>query len=289
VGEEARGRKEVTETVKRRTAAVFIAIGLIVGGVGWALLPHDEGRYAYVVAVVDPRPLPEAEMPAGLTTREVTRLHAFIPLTATIQAARVITLTRPRAAEGPAKVAMVENLSKYIKSSDCQLGRMEPGVAAAAAGAATGLLRGPVELGSHRTSIAGLLEPLGPLFDDALWIESSPSLADPGPLPPLRRDLGGARPAARPAPGRSCTPAGAGSRDPQPVRASRSLPTDQARAGGCAGSCRAHPDGAARASHVPGGDGAEIRPPVILRRVPDHSRSSGSASTSALATTSPPA
>lgn len=147
------------------------------GGVGWALLPHDEGRYAYVVAVVDPRPLPEAEMPAGLTTREVTRLHAFIPLAARIQAARVITLTRPRAAEGPAEVAMVENLSKYIKSSDCQLGRMDPGVAAAAAGAATGLRRGPVELGSHRTSIAGLLEPLGPLFDDALWIESSPSLA----------------------------------------------------------------------------------------------------------------
>jgi hypothetical protein len=150
----------------------------MVGGVGWALLPHDEGRYAYVVAVVDSRPLPEAEMPPGLKTREVTRLHTFIPLTASIQAARVITLARPEGADGPAQVAMVENLSKYIKSADCQLGRMEPGVPAAAAGAATGLRRGPVELGSHRTNIAGLLEPLGPLFDDALWIEASPSLAD---------------------------------------------------------------------------------------------------------------
>jgi hypothetical protein len=146
--------------------------------VGWALLPHDEGRYAYVVAVVDPRPLSEAEMPAGLRTREVTRLHAFIPLRATIEAARVIMLTRPGEAEGPAQVAMVENLSRYIKSGDCQLGRMEPGVPAAAAGAASGLRRGPVELGSHRTKIAGLLEPLGPLFDSAMWIETSPSLAD---------------------------------------------------------------------------------------------------------------
>lgn len=148
------------------------------GGLGWALLPPDGGRYEYVVAVVDPRPLSEAEMPPGLKTREVTRLHAFIPAKASIQAARVITLTRPEGADGPPQVVMVENLSKYIKSADCQLGRMEPGVPAAAAGAATGLRRGPIELGSHRTNIAGLLEPLGPLFDDALWLESSPSLAD---------------------------------------------------------------------------------------------------------------
>jgi len=178
VGEEDRGRKEITETVKRRTAAVFIAIGLIVGGVGWTLLPLDGGRYEYVVAVVDPRPLPEAEMPAGLKTREVTRRHAFIPAKASIQAARAIMLTRPEGADGPARVAMVENLSLYIKSADCQLGRMEPGAPAVVAGAASGLRRGPVELGSHRTNIAGLLEPLGPLFDDALWLELSPWLAD---------------------------------------------------------------------------------------------------------------
>lgn len=151
----------------------------MVGGVGWALLPHDEGRYAYVVAVVDPRPLPEAEMPPGLKTREVTRTHIVIPVTARIQAARVTMLSRPEGADGPGKVAMVENLSEYIKSADCQLGRMKPGVSAAAAGAATGLRRGPIELGrTDRTTIAGLLEPLGPLFDDALWMETSPSLAD---------------------------------------------------------------------------------------------------------------
>jgi hypothetical protein len=177
VGEEDRDRKELTETVKRTTAAVFIAIGLIVGGVGWALLPPDVGRYEYVVAVVDPRPLPESRMPAGLEAREVTRLHAFIPLEAIVQTARVTMLTRPRDAEGPAQVAMVQNMSAYIKSSDCELGRMQSGVRPAAAGAASGMQRGQIELGSHPIKIAALLGPLGPLFDEALWIESSPSLA----------------------------------------------------------------------------------------------------------------
>ncbi len=147
------------------------------GGVGWTLLPRDGGRYEYVVAVVDPRPPGVSEMPAGLGKREVVRLHTFIPLKATLETARVTMLTRPQDAEGPAQVAMVQNMSAYIRSADCELGRFEPGVPAAAAGAATGLRRGPIELGSHRTNIAGLLGRLGPLFDDALWIELSPSLA----------------------------------------------------------------------------------------------------------------
>jgi hypothetical protein len=116
-------------------------------------------------------------MPAGLAARDVVRLHTFIPLKATLRTARVTMLTRPQDAEGPAQVAMVQNMPAYIKSADCQLGRMQPGLPPAAAGVHSGLRRGPVELGSREITIAALLGPLGPLFDDALWIELSPSLA----------------------------------------------------------------------------------------------------------------
>ena len=137
-------------------------------------LPPDRGRFQYAVEVVDPRPWSESEMPEALSKVRVTRVHAFVLRTdAQVAAAGIIRLRRPDTDEGPAEIAMLQNMSRYITSADCELGVLTEGGSAAAAGALSGIRRGTTKLGSRTINTSALLGRLGPLFDTSLWIELS--------------------------------------------------------------------------------------------------------------------
>ncbi|UCC67155.1 MAG: hypothetical protein JSV79_08390 [Armatimonadota bacterium] len=160
--------------MSRSAAAVLIAVGMVVGGLGWMFLPPDRGRFHYVVEIVDPRPWSESEMPEALREVRVTRLHGFLSRAdAQVAAAAIIRLRGSDTDEGPAEIAMLQNMSHYITSADCQLGVVTEGGSAAAAGALSGIRRGTIKLGSGTIDVSALLGRLGPLFDKSLWIELS--------------------------------------------------------------------------------------------------------------------
>jgi hypothetical protein len=72
---------------------------------------------------------------------------------------------------------MAEGLADLFTPADCQAGKAAAGESTALAGAASGLSRGFTQLGSRTIEISGVLEGLGPLLDEGLWMEWSQSLA----------------------------------------------------------------------------------------------------------------
>lgn len=72
---------------------------------------------------------------------------------------------------------MAEGLVDLFTPADCQAGKAAAGESTALAGAASGLSRGFTQLGGRTVEVTGVLEGLGPLVDDALWMEWSHPLA----------------------------------------------------------------------------------------------------------------
>ena len=169
--------EKAERAVRQRRAVVFILAGMVLGGLAWTLLPPDRGRFQYAVSVVDPRPWPDAEMPAGLEEIRVVRRQFLRTRTAETGTVEVMGLTRPKGGDGPAHVMMVEGLAALFTPADCQAGKAATGESTALAGAASGLSRGFTQLGSRTIEISGVLEGLGPLLDEALWMEWSQPLA----------------------------------------------------------------------------------------------------------------
>ncbi len=156
---------------------MFILAGMVLGGLAWILLPPDRGRFQYAVSVVDPRPWPDAKMPAGMEEIRVVRRRFLLPRTVEVGAVKVTHLAPPEGREGSAHVMMAEGFADLFTPADCQAGKAVAGESTALAGSASGLSRGFTQLGSRTIEIAGVLEGLGSLLDEALWMEWSQSLA----------------------------------------------------------------------------------------------------------------
>lgn len=147
--------------MKRAIAVVFLLIGMAIGGLGYALLPADHGRYEYVVQVADPRPPAESEMPSSL---------------AELGAVRAVVMHAPEGTSGVPAMLLLPNMSDLFGAEDCGLGRLPSvGEQEALAGDATGLTRGPTQVAGQTVEVVGLLQKLGPAFDDKLVMDPSES------------------------------------------------------------------------------------------------------------------
>jgi len=163
--------------MKRMIPGLLILAGLLIGLVGWTLLPPYRGQLQYVVEVVDPRPWSEAEMPEGLDSVRVVRRLAFAPRPSTkLDTARIVRLTRASGSLGPAKIGMLPDMARHITSSNYELGSLPKSGPRWAAGASSGMERGEAQLGTRAVNVSILLGPLGPLFDDWLWTDFSQPL-----------------------------------------------------------------------------------------------------------------
>jgi len=150
--------------VKRAIAVVFLLIGMAIGGLGYALLPADHGPQEYLVRIADPRPPAESEMPSGL---------------AELDAVRAVVMHAPEATSGVPAVLLLPNMSELFGAEDCALGRLPGGgEQEAVAGDATGLTRGPTQVAGQTVEVVGLLQKLGPAFDDKLVMDPSESFEE---------------------------------------------------------------------------------------------------------------
>jgi len=143
----------------KRSAAAFIILGVIVGALGLLVLPGGNGRFEYLIEVIDPRPAGESAMPEGL--REMG-------------AVRAVVMANPKAGEGPRQVVLLPDLSARLKNSDCALGSLPAEAGwSGLAGFNSELERGAISLAGRRVSVCGLLQPLAPVFDESLVMELS--------------------------------------------------------------------------------------------------------------------
>ncbi len=162
----------------RRTAgAIFIAAGLLAGGLGWMFLPPHGGRLQYAVEVVEPRPISDSKMPDGLAEIEIRRLlWGFWPAAVTVEPTTLIRLTPPQEDEGAPRLAIVQDVREHFSASDCQLGGLPEDGPRWAAGLTSGIGRGRAELGGRTLNVSAALDRLGPLIDDSLWTDAGDPL-----------------------------------------------------------------------------------------------------------------
>ena len=85
----------------------------------------------------------------------------------------------PEATSGGPAVLLLPNMSELFGAEDCALGRVpSEGEQEAVAGDATGLVRGPTQVAGQTVEVVGLLQKLGPAFDDRLVMDPSESFEE---------------------------------------------------------------------------------------------------------------
>jgi len=154
------GERESERPVTRKIAVILIVTGMMVGVLGWAVLPQEKGRFSYAIEIVDPRAPGDSRITPGL------RALGGVPALIMEQAERRL----------PERLMLLPDLPRLLKASDCALGSLPDGDREAVAGAAAGVERGEIGLGGVRLRVVGVLEPLGPSFDASLLMRPSPKV-----------------------------------------------------------------------------------------------------------------
>lgn len=142
-------------------AVAFIVAGLAIGIVGLTVLPAGHGRYEYLIQVADPRPSVDAEASAELN--ELGAIRAVV--------AEGVEAGSPRT------LLLLESVPAALEQSDCALGHLpEAGGPAALAGFDSGVNRGAVTIAGREMTVCGVLQALGPLFDQSLVVQHAEAL-----------------------------------------------------------------------------------------------------------------